>query len=107
MNYKVDSIAPFDRQLKKLQKKYPSLKQEMRDLGSSLSMDPKQGVALGNNCYKIRIAIRSKGKGKSGGARVISYVFVAKTTVYLISIYDKSEQPDISDNEIMNLVSLL
>ena len=77
MSYKVDSISPFDRQFKRLCKKYPSLKKEIQELGESLAIDPKQGISLGNNCYKIRLAIKSKGKGKSGGARVISYVYVA------------------------------
>jgi len=107
MNYKVDTIYPFDRQLKRLYKKYPSLKKELQELGKSLSTNPKQGTALGNNCYKIRLAIKSKGKGKSGGARVISYVYIAKSTVFLISIYDKSEHPNISDADLLNLVQVV
>ena len=58
------------------------------------------GTPLGNNCYKIRLSITSKGKGKSGGARVITYVAVIKETIVLISIYDKSEQSAITDVEI-------
>jgi mRNA-degrading endonuclease RelE of RelBE toxin-antitoxin system len=68
MNYKVYSIKPFDRQLKRLAKKYPSLKKEISILFESLETDPQQGKLIGNNCYKIRLAIASKGKGKSGGA---------------------------------------
>jgi len=52
------------------------------------------------NCYKIRFAIRSKNAGKSGGARVITHVKVIKQTVYLLSMYNKSEQASISDKEI-------
>lgn len=55
---------------------------------------------MANSCYKIRIAIKSKGKGKSGGARVITHVQVFENNVFLLAIYDKSEQKDISDKEI-------
>ena len=64
-------------------------------------------VALGNDCYKIRFAISSKGKGKSGGARLITYVRVLENTVFLLDIYDKSQQATISDKELKLLVALL
>ena len=66
--------------------------------------DPKIGKPIGNNCYKIRLAIKSKGKGKSGGARIITYVYVSETIVYLLTIYDKSDQENISDNELKELL---
>ena len=72
MSYNVLAIPPFDKQLKRLAKKYPSLKNEFAELLESLEQEPEQGTKLGNNCYKIRISIASKGKGKSGGARVIT-----------------------------------
>ena len=87
MNYKVATIALFDKQAKRLAKKYPSLKSDLKVLFESLINIPKQGTALGNNFYKIRITITSKGKGKSGGARIVTYVKVTETTVYLASIY--------------------
>jgi hypothetical protein len=62
------------------------------------------GEPLGKNCYKIRIAITSKGRGKSGGARVISLARVTKNTVFLLSIYDKLEEDTISNNEINDLL---
>ena len=89
MIYKVDTIAPFRKEAKKLIKKYPSLKSELAELGSPLSTTPTFGTALGNNCYKIRLAIASKAKGKSGGAGVITHFYVADDTVFLISIFDK------------------
>ena len=58
------------------------------------------GIALGNDCYKIRMAITSKGKGKSGGARIITYVAVIQSNIFLLSIYDKSEAENISDKEL-------
>lgn len=107
MSYKVDTIAPFRQEAKKLIKKYPSLKNELAQLGSQLSTDPTAGTALGNNCYKIRLAIASKGKGKSGGTRVITHLYVADNTVFLLSIYDKSDQENISDSQIKALLKLI
>ncbi|MDH0659327.1 type II toxin-antitoxin system RelE/ParE family toxin, partial [Empedobacter sp. GD03865] len=60
-----------------------------------------------DNCYKIRLAIKSKGKGKSGGARVITHLFIENETIYLLSLYDKSEQNSISDKEIKDLLKLI
>ena len=104
MNYKVITSADFDKELKSLVKKFPSLKNEYASLINELEINPTQGNGLGNNCYKIRLAIRSKGRGKSGGARVITYVQIIKETVYLLSIYDKSEQESIADKEILERI---
>jgi mRNA-degrading endonuclease RelE of RelBE toxin-antitoxin system len=107
MNYSVLAIPPFDKQLKRLAKKYPSLKKEFAELIVSLGQEPDQGTPLGNHCYKIRLAITSKGKGKSGGARVITYVQVIHHSVYLLAIYDKAEQTDIADSDLKNLLKLI
>ncbi len=104
MSYNILTIPPFDKQLKRLAKKYPSLKNEFAELLESLEQDPEQGTNLGNNCYKIRLAIASKGKGKSGGARVITNFVIAEETVFLISIYDKSEKENLTDKELNELL---
>lgn len=64
MNYKIKTLSKFDKNLKALIKKYPSLKIEFIELVNKLKEDPLIGTSIGNNCYKIRIAISSKGKGK-------------------------------------------
>jgi mRNA-degrading endonuclease RelE of RelBE toxin-antitoxin system len=107
MSYNIFSIPPFDKQLKWLSKKYPSLKKEYEELLESLENSPKQGKPLGNNCYKIRLAIASKRKGKSGGARIITCVQITKSEVYLLSIYDKSEKDAISDKELFSLLRFI
>jgi mRNA-degrading endonuclease RelE of RelBE toxin-antitoxin system len=107
MSYNVLPIPPFDRQLKRLSKKYPSLKQEYFELIESLEENPEQGTNLGNNCYKIRVAIESKGKGKSGGARIITNFVIAEETVYLLSIYDKSDKENLSDKELNELLKFV
>ena len=73
----------------------------------SLEISPEQGTKLGNNCYKIRIAITSKGKGKSGGARMITNFVIAEDTVFLISIYDKSEKEYLSDKALNELLKFV
>lgn len=104
MSYSVKTIPKFEKELKKLAKKYPSLKSEFIALVTSLKKEPSKGTSLGNDCYKIRIAIKSKGKGKSGGARVITYFQVSEKDVYLLSIFDKSDKDSISDKEIKELI---
>lgn len=98
---------PFDNQLKRLINKYPSLKNEIIQLINNLESDPFQGIPLIKNCFKIRLAIKSKGKGKSKGGRVVIHVQVSIQNVYLLSIYDKSEQIDIRDHEIKQLLAFI
>ena len=105
MSYSLKVIPHFRKELKRLAKKYPSLKEEIQALGNQLQKNPTLGIHLGNNVYKVRLAIASKGKGKRGGARVITYVAVVEENVYLLSIYSKSEKNDIDTKEIENLLS--
>ena len=105
MSYKVELTENFRREAKKLIKRYSSLKDEIINLGKELAENPTLGTNLGNDVYKIRLAIASKNKGKSGGARVISFVKIIDTTVYLLAIYSKGEIDNISDKEIKELLS--
>ena len=105
MNYKIVYTDHFEHEVKRLAKKYISIRMDLEVLISSLEINPIQGKNLGKNCYKIRMAIGSKGQGKSGGARVIIHVFLSGQIVYMLSVYDKSEKDDISDNEILNLLN--
>ena len=100
MNFKIKAILEFERDLKKLSKKYPSLKKDYEDMLYSLLSNPQQGEPLGKDCYKIRMSISSKGQGKSGGARLITNVKIVKEKIYLIAIYDKSDMENISDKEL-------
>ena len=86
-------------------KKYPSIKNDYKALIDSLKEDPKQGQPLGKDCYKVRLAITSKGKGKSGGCRVITCVKIIASSVYLLSIYDKSDIESITEKKILELIN--
>jgi len=100
MNYNIISIPKFRKQAKK----YPSLKSDLSSLFESLAIEPQQGIPIGNNCYKIRLAVKSKAKGKSGGSRVVTNIVVSEETVYLLTIYDKSDSETISDKELRELL---
>jgi hypothetical protein len=103
---KVTATISFLKDSKSLKKKYVSFTDDLNELIQSLKSNPYQGDSLGRNCYKIRLAISSKGKGKSGGARVITCVKVVNETIYLLSIFDKSEKENITENELDTLLSL-
>ena len=106
MSYNIIPTPNFQKEFKKLNKKYPSIKSDLIALSESLLLNPKQGSEVFKNCYKIRFAIKSKGTGgKRGGARLISYVQIANEKIYLLSIYDKSEKESVSDADIRHLLS--
>lgn len=104
MKYNIELTDNFKKEAKKLIKKYASLRAEIVTLGEQLAENPTIGTSLGNDVYKIRLSISSKNKGKSGGARIISFVKVIDKTVYLLSIYNKGERNTISDDEIQDLL---
>jgi hypothetical protein len=98
------STPHFDKEAKALLKKYPSLPDDLELLFESLLSTPVQGTPLGFGCYKIRLAIRSKGRGKSGGGRVITCVKIIAGKILLISVFDKSAKASLSDKELMDLL---
>jgi len=87
-----------------LQKKYHSLKTDLESLVSDLEKEPSIGTPLGKNCFKVRLSITSKNKGKSSGARLITHFIVNESNVYLLSIYDKSDKSSITDKELVELL---
>ncbi|MGB3589553.1 MAG: type II toxin-antitoxin system RelE/ParE family toxin [Tunicatimonas sp.] len=104
MNFKIKVSLQFEKELKKLAKKYPSLKKEYPQLLANLRMNPTLGVSLGKNVYKVRMTIASKGKGKSGGARVITYLQLDEETVLLLTMYNKGTKDNITNKEILSLI---
>ncbi|HHN48873.1 MAG TPA: hypothetical protein ENN08_08140 [Bacteroidales bacterium] len=104
MSYKIKTTPVFERRFKRLIKKFPSLKCDLKELIAFLKTNPFYGIHIGNKCYKIRLNIRDKRKGKSGGARVITHVIIMEEVVYLLTIYDKSDTENVTDREILELV---
>jgi len=107
MSFEIKSLPRFEKELKRLAKKYPSLRSDFTQLLEELSKNPESGISLGNHCYKIRMAITSKGKGKSGGSRVIYYLQVDDSIVFLLAIFDKSEKENIPENELLKLIGTI
>lgn len=91
MSYRVKTIPHFDREVKRIAKKHKGIKSDLAKLIEDLEKNPTIGTDLGQNIYKIRLAISGTNKGKSGGARVITCIFVVTETVYLTEIYLKNE----------------
>lgn len=103
MNCNITYSPQFAKELKRLAKKYKSIKQDYAVLLNELRNNPLIGTDLGSNLRKIRMAITAKGKGKRGGARVITYTVIFTTEDYdikLLTIYDKSERENITDKEL-------
>src|ERR1700740_894028 len=104
MSYNIVYTDCFEKEAKYLTKKYHSFKYDLLALIGSLAENPEQGVALGNNLYKIRLAIKEKGRGKSGGARVITYVLITENTVFLTSVYDKAEKSSVNTRLLLKIL---
>jgi mRNA-degrading endonuclease RelE of RelBE toxin-antitoxin system len=115
MNCKIIAIDDFSRDAKRLSKKYASLKGELKELEAQLLANPRMGILIRENTYKIRLAVKSKGRGKSGGMRIITHIVeveleISETeseqdfTVILVAIYDKSEMEAISDAYLKSVI---
>jgi mRNA-degrading endonuclease RelE of RelBE toxin-antitoxin system len=104
MSFNVIVTTSFKKHAKSIAKKHRSLKSDIARLIDSLEENPVQGEPLGKDCFKVRMAITGKNKGKSGGSRVITCVKVVERDVYLLSIFDKSEKEDVSDKELDELL---
>ena len=107
MNYSIKTYRAFDKELKRLAKRYKSLKEDFIHLAKDLINNPTQGVDLGGGVRKVRMAITSKGKGKSGGARVITLLITHSDTeseIGLHYIYDKSERESLTDAELRAII---
>lgn len=107
----ISSIPPFDKEFKRLNKKYKSLLKDIYQLREDLKKNPSLGTDLGKGVRKVRMAITAKGKGKSHGARIITYTDalfgVEDGKLILFFIYDKAERDTISDKEIEALLQYI
>ncbi|QTE34809.1 type II toxin-antitoxin system RelE/ParE family toxin [Mucilaginibacter gossypii] len=107
MANKVVLTAFFLKKAKRLVKKFATLSKSLAHLEQELIKNPKLGDNYGSNIYKVRVADESKGKGKSGGFRIITYIIEetnTSTDIYLITIFDKSEEASIDKNDIKKII---
>lgn len=109
MNIKIEPLPTFKREAKRLNKHYVSFADDYERFINELEANPHLGIDLGGGLRKVRMSITSKGKGKSGGARGITFtvvVAVEETEINLLYIYDKAERSSISKKEIEELLRL-
>lgn len=104
MSYNIIPTPDFKKFFKKLYKKYPSLKDDLGELIEKLEEDYQTGTSLGCNLFKIRLAIESKNKGKSAGARVIYFLLADDNEIYLIHIFDKGQCENIPKHILLELL---
>jgi len=100
--------AIFVRKAKILKKKHPSLTSDLAALETSLIANRKQGDNLGASLYKVRLSIKSKGKGKSGGYRIITYLVNESAddiNINMLTLYDKSEESTIDKKYLLKLLN--
>jgi mRNA-degrading endonuclease RelE of RelBE toxin-antitoxin system len=110
MNFEITVTSRFEKHLKALAKRYKSIKDDYKSFIESIKENPFQGDELSPGIRKIRMAITSKGRGKSGGARVITYTVIAAERsgdVYLLEIYDKSDYSTVDISVIKSMVDEL
>lgn len=106
MSYNLVALPTFANKLKKLAKKYKKIKFDMQELKKELIANPKIGIALQYNCYKIRVANSSTPTGKSGGFRVVYYFVDSDNKVFLMTIYSKTQKENLSENELLELLKI-
>lgn len=107
MSFRIIPTPTFARSLKALAKRHKSMKTDIEGFVKSLEENPLQGTELTPGIRKIRMAIKSKGGGKSGGARVITYNVLAteqEGKVYLLEIYDKSDYSTVKEEVLKEIV---
>jgi len=104
MNLNIKTLSCFDKDVKRLFKKYKQLPNDLKALNKELLENPKSGIELGNRCYKIRLANSSVPTGKSGGFRIIYYHLDINKNLYLMSMYSKNELENIDDKIILNIL---
>ncbi len=105
MNFEV--AREFEKSLKRLSKKYPSMKADYLAFLAELEQNPTMGDEIFPCCRKVRIAISSKGRGKSGGGRVVFYYEVSGERVTLLFIYDKSEMESVQTAYIEQILKTM
>ena len=106
MKVKIIPSDEFNRQFKRLAKKYKSLGNDYMNLRKDIEENPFLGADLGQGVHKVRMSIASKGKGKSGGARVLTLIVQVSddAEVTLLTIYDKGEISNVSNSYIQSLI---
>ena len=103
-NINIIGLTPFSKDVKRLYKKYKKLPDDLKLLKKTLQKDPKSGIELSRNLYKIRLANSSIPTGKSGGFRVVYYYFNGGKNLYLTTLFSKRDLENISDEKLLKII---
>ena len=103
MSYEIQILDTAKKDVKKLIKKYPKIKDDLLNLTNKLEENPFVGIHLGKSFYKIRMKNSSISKGKSGGFRVI-YFLIVDEKILILKIYSKNEIENLSNEYIFSLL---
>ncbi len=106
MSFSIHPVDGFKKDFKKLAKKYKKIEDDVRKVVLQLRENPKVGIALQFNCYKIRVVNSSVPTGQSGGFRVVYYFLDDDNNIYLMNIYSKTQKENISETELLALLKL-
>jgi mRNA-degrading endonuclease RelE of RelBE toxin-antitoxin system len=107
MSFEIQTTSYFDTEAKRLAKRHRSFIDDLEDFQKNLLKNPYQGTELSPGIRKIRLTIDSKGRGKSGGARVITFTYLVDEkdgVVILLLLYDKADASSIKINIVRKII---
>ena len=107
MNFEIQTSSYFDAEAKRLAKRHRSFIEDLQDFRDSILKNPYQGTELSLGIRKVRLTIGSKGRGKSGGARVITFTYLVDEkdgVVILLLLYDKADASSIKMNVVRKII---
>jgi len=104
MNYKIETLPQFDKDVKKLKKRFPKLKEDLKLLIKALNKNPELGTHLESGIFKIRLQNSSIPTGKSSGFRVITY-YLRNEKLYLVTMYSKADKDSILTPKLKAIIA--
>lgn len=107
MNFKIQTTSYFDAEAKRFGKRYRSFVDDLKSFRDSITEDPFQGTEIMPGIRKVRMSIETKGRGKSGGARVITFTYLVSEesgNVILLLLYDKADASSVKSNVVKKIV---
>jgi mRNA-degrading endonuclease RelE of RelBE toxin-antitoxin system len=107
MSFEIQTTSYFYTEAKRLAKRHRSFIDDLEDFQKNLLKNPYQGTELSPGIRKIRLTIDSKGRGKSGGARVITFTYLVDEkdgVVILLLLYDKTDASSIKINIVRKII---
>jgi len=102
MNFNTSSL--FDKQSKRLAKKFNLLKNDLEGFINNFDDYHSTATNISNNTFKVRLSNSNKNRGKSAGYRIYYYIKLEES-IYLLTIYDKSQIQSINEEILTELIN--